>query len=147
LSQIQVARIPALKALLVAVPEFGQKAPQLANGDALTGVLNFNLDQALCPSGVPLTNPISGERTPLKSVGCIGLPRGAANAPRPSGSTTTQSGSATQLTSGSAARVAGYDPSTGLVAGGQVRLGTDGGQYQLTGDRSWATLLTAVAGS
>jgi phospholipid/cholesterol/gamma-HCH transport system substrate-binding protein len=146
LSQIQVARIPALKALLVAVPEFGQRAAQLANGDAMTGVLNFNLDQALCPSGVPLTNPISGDRTPLKSVGCIGLPRGAANAPRPAGSTTTESGSATQLTSGSAARVAGYDPSTGLVAGGQVRLGTDGGQYQVAGDRSWATLLTAVAG-
>lgn len=147
LSQIQVARIPALKALLVAVPEFGQKAPQLANGDALTGVLNFNLDQALCPSGVPLTNPISGERTPLKSVGCIGLPRGAANAPRPSGATGTQSGSARRLAPGGSTRVAGYDPSTGLVAGGRLRLGTTGGQAEYTGDASWATLLTAVAGS
>jgi phospholipid/cholesterol/gamma-HCH transport system substrate-binding protein len=147
LSQIQVARIPALKALLVAVPEFGEKAPQLANGDALTGVLNFNLNQALCPSGVPLTNPISGERTPLKSVGCIGLPRGAANAPRPAGSTTTESRSASRLTSGDTTTVAGYDPSSGLVAGGRLRLGSTGGQYQFTGDASWATLLTAVAGS
>lgn len=147
LSQIQVARIPALRALLVAVPEFGQKAPGLANGDALTGVLNFNLDQALCPSGVPLTNPISGDRTPLKSVGCVGLPRGAANAPAPAGATTTQSGSETPLRSASSTRVAGYDPATGMVDGGQVRLGTDGGQYQVAGDRSWATLLTAVAGS
>lgn len=147
LSQIQVVRIPALKALLVAVPEFGAKAPQLADGDALTGVLNFNLDQALCPSGVPLTNPISGERTPLRSVGCLGLPRGAANAPHPSGATGTDSGSARRLTSSSTTRVAGYDPSSGLVAGSQLRLGTTGGQAGFTGDASWATLLTAVAGS
>ena len=37
LSQIQVARIPALKAVLVAVPEFGKRAPELVNGNALDG--------------------------------------------------------------------------------------------------------------
>ncbi len=143
LSQIQVARIPALKALLVAVPKFGVLASTLANGDALSGVLNFNLHEALCPSGVPLSNPISGVRTGLKTVGCTGLPRGASNAPRPGGASPS-TGDARPMT-----QVGSYDPASGLAAapgGTEVRLGADGGQAEVLGTRSWAALLTAVAG-
>jgi phospholipid/cholesterol/gamma-HCH transport system substrate-binding protein len=119
ISGIQVARIPGLQALLVAVPEFGSLTARTVSGDALRGVLNFNADQPICPSGVPLGNPLAAERSPLRAARCdtIVLNRGAANAPRPG-------------------------PSTAAV-----RLGMTGGQQELMGGRSWQAMLLAVTGS
>jgi hypothetical protein len=57
---------------------------------ALVGAADINQDQALCNTGVPLSNPISGRRSPIYAVNCgTGLVRGAANAPRASSSTGT----------------------------------------------------------
>jgi phospholipid/cholesterol/gamma-HCH transport system substrate-binding protein len=146
---IQVARVPGLKALLVAVPQFGREAPTLVRGDAINGVINFNQHSALCPSGVPLTNPISGTRSPLMTVGCQGLPRGASNAPPATGSVGAAAIGSAQLTADGAAQVAGYDPASGLVSGSDgalARLGADGGQDQVLGSRSWEAVLLAAAG-
>ena len=148
-SNIQVARVPGLKALLVAVPEFGRLAPTLIQGDAINGVINFNQNGALCPSGIPLTNPISGTRTPLARIGCTGLPRGAANAPPPVGGTGAAAVASARLTPDGSAQVAGYDPASGLVSGSNgrlTRLGADGGQDEILGSRSWMAILLAGAG-
>jgi phospholipid/cholesterol/gamma-HCH transport system substrate-binding protein len=149
LSNIQVARVPGLKSLLVAVPEFGRTAPLIANGDALTGVLNFNAHTALCPSGVPLTNPISGTRSKLYAISCNGLPRGASNAPPPVGGTGTSAITSARLTPGGSTQVGTFDPLSGLVStadGTQLRLGSDGGEEQMLGAQSWEALLLPGAG-
>ena len=149
LSGIQVARVPGLKALLLAVPQFGRLAPQIVNGNALSGVLNLDATQPLCPTGVPLSNPLSGSRTPLQSVNCTGLPRGARNAPQPSGAVATSALPAAQLTPAGTTQVGAYDPATGLVTGtdgGTVQLGTSGGQAQYLGNESWTALLFGLAG-
>ena len=149
LSGIQVARVPGLKALLLAVPQFGRLAPQLANGDALSGVLNFDATQPLCPTGVPLSNPLSGVRTPLQNVNCAGLPRGAENAPRPGSAVAPAALPAARLTPAGTSQVGTYDPTTGLVTGSDgntVQLGTTGGQVQYLGDESWVALLLGLAG-
>jgi phospholipid/cholesterol/gamma-HCH transport system substrate-binding protein len=156
LSDIQVARLPGLRSLLVAVPQFGRLAPSLVSNGALNGAVNFTMTQALCQSGVPMSNPLSGTRTPLKNAGCDKsvLVRGANNAPRPGATATASFDQAILLptavasTSGQA-QVGGYDLSTGLVPtadGSTVRLGTDGGQNQVLGDNSWQALLLAVTG-
>ncbi|MCW2496885.1 MCE family protein [Jatrophihabitans sp.] len=143
LSQIQVARVPGLKALLVAVPQFGKLAPTIVHDGALVGAANVNLNQQLCPTGLPLSNPLSGKRSPLIQASCNQpiLPRGAANAPGATG-TTTQSAGSTQ--------VGTYDTSTGLATasdGTVVRLGVNGGQQELFGDDAWQALLYAGAGN
>jgi phospholipid/cholesterol/gamma-HCH transport system substrate-binding protein len=139
ISGIQVARLPGLKALLVAVPEFGSLTARTVDGGALRGVLNFNADQAVCPSGVPLTNPLAAHRSALRAADCtvLDLPRGAANAPRPGANSTR-------------AAVGAYDAQSGLVTAGDAtpaRLGVTGGQQELMGDRSWQAMLLAVTGS
>lgn len=155
-SRIQVVRVPGLRALLVAVPEFGRLAPSVVHGGTLLGVANINQDQALCNTGLPLTSPISGKRTALHAVGCGSeLVRGAANAPRPASGAAPAAQSTAPL--GASARAAGsghqvgtYDPQTGLVStndGTMIRLGTDGGQTALFGGNSWQALLLAGAGS
>jgi phospholipid/cholesterol/gamma-HCH transport system substrate-binding protein len=143
LSQIQVARVPGLKSLLVAVPLFGTLAPSVVHNGALLSAGDINFSQPVCPSGLPLTSPISGVRTPVQSVTCNQniLPRGAANAPRPSGQ-----GAAGD--SAAQTQIAGYDPASGMTmdsSGRMLRLGTDGGQFELFGPNAWETLL--VAGS
>ena len=139
ISDIQVARVPGLKALLVAVPEFGSLTAQTVDGGALRGVLDFNATQGVCPSGVPLGNPLAASRSALRAARCsvIDLPRGAANAPRPDAHTT-------------ATAVGAYDAQTGLVTAGgatPARLGVTGGQQELMGGRSWQAMLLAVTGS
>lgn len=156
LSDIQTARVPGLKALLVAVPRFGELAPSIVRGGVTQGVINLNATGQLCPTGVPMTSPVSGTRSPLRAVSCTSpaVPRGAAYAPRPGGGTQAQSGGATVIgpsarTAAGGAQVGSYDPGTGLVTtadGGLVRLGTNGGQQELLGARSWQSLLLAVAG-
>ena len=144
LSGIQVARVPALRALLVAVPRFGELVPQIVRNGALQIVVYVNGKQTVCQYGAPLTSPLSGQRTPLQNAACANIKpdellRGAANAPRPS---------ARLAPNGT--QVAQYDPSTGLATaadGSQVQLGWDGGQQALLGDNSWQALLMAGAGS
>ncbi len=156
LSQIQVVRVPGLRALLVAVPEFGRLAPTVVHDGTLLGVANLNQDEALCNTGLPLTSPISGKRTPLHAVGCgPGLVRGAANAPRPGSGAAAASQQSTQLgpsaqAAGGGTQVGTYDPQTGLVStsdGTLVRLGSTGGQTALFGGNSWQALLLAGTGS
>ena len=140
LSQIQVVRIPGLKSLLVAVPEFGVLSPTVVHDGALLGAADVNLHQPDCPTGVPLTSPISGIRTPVRPVSCPQdiLPRGAANAPVLGGS------DSAGATGADSVQVAGYDPSTGLVTtsdGTMLRLGTNGEQRELLGADAWRSLL------
>lgn len=148
LSDIQVARIPGLKSLLVAVPEFGRLAPTLVHDGKLSISAKLNIGEPVCPSGVPLTNPISGKRSPLYSIGCnLNLARGANNAPRPGGGASGATASAQLLPSGT--QTGGYDPATGIAStanGTLVRLGTSGGQSQVLGPNSWQALLVQAAG-
>jgi phospholipid/cholesterol/gamma-HCH transport system substrate-binding protein len=142
LSQIQVVRVPGLRSLLVAVPEFGKLAPTVVHDGVLLGAANLNQDERLCNTGVPLTSPLSGLQTPVYAVHCgADLVRGAANAPRPGGSA---------VTTASGTQIGSYDPQTGLVStsdGTMYRLGVDGGQAELFGNNSWKTLLLAGTGS
>jgi phospholipid/cholesterol/gamma-HCH transport system substrate-binding protein len=156
LSQIQVARVPGLRSLLVAVPEFGRLAPSVVHDGVLLGAANVNQDEALCNTGVPLTSPISSVQSKIYAARCgSSLVRGAANAPRPSSGSSTNSDSATllgpsALDTGAGTQVGTYDPQTGLVStsdGTLVRLGVDGGQSQLFGGNSWQALLLAGTGS
>jgi phospholipid/cholesterol/gamma-HCH transport system substrate-binding protein len=157
LSQIQVAQLPGLAALLVAVPQFGALAPTVIHNGALSGAADINLTQPVCPTGLPLSNPISGKRSALITAGCNSgiLVRGANNAPLGSG-TSGQSSSAVQIqpsattTPNGSAQVGSYDASSGLVTesdGTVVRLGTTGGQSEYLGDKSWEALLYAGTGS
>jgi phospholipid/cholesterol/gamma-HCH transport system substrate-binding protein len=154
LSDIQVARVPGLQSLLVAVPEFGRLAPAIISGDTLQGVLNVDESQPLCPSGLPMTSPLSGKRSALVNANCDSptLARGAINAPRPGGAQT-QAQAATPFTATNSpdgsTSVGSYDATSGLVAtpsGSAVRLGTNGGQSELFGPNSWEALLLAVTG-
>jgi len=144
LSQIQVSYLPGLKALLVAVPRFGELSPLTVRDGALVGAGDINLTQPLCPTGLPLSNPLSGKRSSLIGANCgSGLVRGAANAPRGQ-----IQPSATQTAS--SAQVGSYDAQSGLVTasdGTVVRLGVNGGQSEYLGDKSWEALLYAGTGN
>jgi phospholipid/cholesterol/gamma-HCH transport system substrate-binding protein len=154
-SQIQVARVPGLRTLLIAVPEFGRLAPGVVHDGTLLGVADINQSQQMCNTGVPLTSPISGTKSKVYSVGCgAGLARGATNAPRASSGRSTDAdqtvalGPSAQRTGDT--EVGSYDPDTGLVStsdGTLLRLGTTGGQTRLFGDNSWQALLLAGTGS
>ena len=158
LSQIQVSYLPGLKALLVAVPRFGALAPLTIHNGALVGAGNIDLTEPLCPTGEPLSNPLSGTRSPLIEADCNQdiLVRGASNAPLASGGgTSSQSSTTAQLqptaaTTTGGTQVGSYDASTGLVTasdGTVMRLGVDGGQSEYLGDKSWEALLYAGTGS
>jgi phospholipid/cholesterol/gamma-HCH transport system substrate-binding protein len=141
-SQIQVARIPGLRSLLVAVPTFGRLAPTVVHDGVLSGAADIDQDQPLCNTGVPLTSPISGIKSRIFAAHCgAELVRGAANAPRPG---------ASAVTTAHGTEVASYDPLTGYVStsdGRMVRLGVNGGQTALFGGNSWQALLLAGTGS
>jgi phospholipid/cholesterol/gamma-HCH transport system substrate-binding protein len=155
LSQIQVARVPGLRTLLIAVPEFGRLAPGVVHDGTLLGVADLNQSQQMCNTGVPLTSPISGTRSKVYAVGCgPELQRGAANAPRASSGRASDAqqtvalGPSAQRTGDT--EVGSYDPQTGLVStsdGTLLRLGTNGGQTRLFGANSWQSLLLAGTGS
>ena len=156
LSQIQVSYLPGLKALLVAVPRFGQLSPLTVHDGALLGAGNIDLSEPLCPTGLPLSNPLSGTRSALIQANCDQgiLVRGASNAPRASGASA-QDASAAQIqpsasTSASGVQVGSYDAFSGLITAGDgtvMRLGVDGGQSEYLGDKSWQALLYAGTGS
>ena len=151
-SDIQVARIPGLRALLVAVPEFGQLAPKVVRDGTLQTIANIDLDQPLCPSGLPLSNPISGTRTSVRAASCNQaiLARGAANAPGAGPSHQVTAGPSARPVSSGTAQVGSYDATSGLSSpsdGSLVRLGTNGGQQRLLGNNSWQAMLLAVTGS
>lgn len=149
LADIQVARIPGLKSLLVAVPVFGRLAPKVVVNGTLNGIVEVDRTDPVCSTGVPLTSPISGKRTGLKAVRCPSfVTRGAANAPRPGSSASTATASALTTPNG-AAQVGGYDVDTSLVStsdGRLVRLGSTGGQVTVLGNNSWQALLLAGTG-
>jgi phospholipid/cholesterol/gamma-HCH transport system substrate-binding protein len=144
LSQIQSVRVPGFSALLLAVPEFGRLAPKLVRNNTLFGVGDVNLDQRLCQTGVPLSNPLSGKASRLYDAQCgTDIVRGAANAPPPTGGASAQD-------AGRHVQIGTYDPGTGLTStsrGKLIRLGTDGGADELFGRNSWQTLLLAGTGS
>jgi len=156
LSEIQVARIPGLRSLLVAVPTFGRLAPLLIRNNTLIANISIDQTQPLCTTGVPLTSPISGIRTPIKAVNCPASieARGAQNAPRPGGASassasSTAIGASALTTPDGSAQVGSYDASTGLTStsdGQLYRLGTNGGQITFLGQNSWQALLLAGTG-
>jgi hypothetical protein len=127
----------------VAVPLFGRLAPTVVHNGVLLGAANIGQDQQMCYTGVPLTSPISGIRTPVRAARCgPDIMRGAANAPRPLGASAVPTGAGTEIGT--------YDPNSGLVAtsdGRIVRLGIDGGQTAIFGGNSWQALLLAGTGS
>jgi len=143
-SKIQVARVPALRSLLVAFLADVYGDAQIVRDGVLQIVVYINGKRTVCQYGPKLTSPLSGKRSPLQDVGCPDikpdeLVRGAANAPRPS---------ARLAPDGT--QVAQYDPGTGLATaadGSQVTLGRDTGIEALLGGKSWETLLMAGAGS
>jgi phospholipid/cholesterol/gamma-HCH transport system substrate-binding protein len=151
LSQIQVARVPGLRSLLVAVPEFGRLAPTVVHDGALLGAANINGNQKVCNTGVPLTSPISAIKSRIFAARCgTDLARGAANAPRPGGGTGTSSLGASAIETSDGTQIGTYNPQTGLVStsnGSLVRLGVNGGQTELFGGNSWQALLLAGTGS
>ncbi|MDQ2797813.1 MAG: MCE family protein [Actinomycetota bacterium] len=140
---IQVANIPGLKALLVAVPEFGRLLPKVVRNGAIQAGALFNYNQQVCATGVPQTSPLSSTRSPIYQAACGNhslLPRGAANAPPPVSSSA-------RTTSSGATQVGTYDPAGGLIRtqnGATVRLGSTGGQDQIFGTEAWQTLLLPV---
>jgi phospholipid/cholesterol/gamma-HCH transport system substrate-binding protein len=144
ISAIQVARVPALRGLLVAVPRFGEVVPQIVRNGALQVVVYLNGHQQLCQYAPPLTSPISGTRSPLRDGGCRDvrpgeLARGADSAPRPSA-----------RTAANGSQVAQYDPVTGYATTADaaiVQLGWNGGQQALLGNNSWQALLMSPTGS
>ena len=144
LSQIQTVRVPGFEALLLAVPEFGRLAPKLVRNGTLQGVGNVNISQPECQTGVPISNPLSGQATRLYNVQCgAGIVRGAANAPRPAGGASAQD-------AGRHVQIGTYDPGTGLTStshGKLIRFGTNGGGDELFGRNSWQSLLLAGTGS
>ena len=150
-SQIQVVRVPGLRSLLVAVPEFGRIAPSVVHDGVLLGAANLNQDETLCNTGVKLSNPLSGTQSRIFAAQCgPGLVRGAANAPRPSGGASASSLGASAMLTPGGTQVGTYDPQTGLVStsdGSLVRLGINGGQTELFGGNSWQALLLAGTGS
>jgi phospholipid/cholesterol/gamma-HCH transport system substrate-binding protein len=145
LSQIQVAHLPGLRALLIAVPEFGALSPLAIHNGALVGAGNIDLTQPLCPTGLPLTSPLSGTRSPLIAATCNQsiLARGANNAPGAIGPSATTS-------SNGQVQVGSYNAASRLVTasdGTVVRLGVTGGQSEYLGDKSWEALIYAGTGS
>ncbi|MGN6608942.1 MAG: MCE family protein [Jatrophihabitans sp.] len=149
LSQIQVARVPGLQALLVAVPTFGRLAPKIVVDGTLNGVVEVDRNDPVCSTGLPLTSPISGRRTPLHEVTCPGsiIARGAANAPRPGAAPAGADASALLAPDGRS-EVGGYDAASGLITtsdGTPLRLGLTGGQDRVLGPNSWQALLLAGA--
>lgn len=143
-SGIQVARVPALRALLVAVPRFGQLVPTIVRNGALQIVIYVNGTQQVCQYGPALTSPLSGTRSAVQPVDCRDLKpgelvRGAANAPRPSAHVTANG-----------VQVAQFDAATGTATAADassVQLGWNGGQQALLGDKSWQALLLSGTGS
>jgi phospholipid/cholesterol/gamma-HCH transport system substrate-binding protein len=157
LSQIQVSYLPGLKALLVAVPQFGQLAPLTIHDGALVGAGDIDLTQPLCPTGLPLSNPLSGKRSALIDANCNQsiLVRGATNAPRGSGGTAASTAAANQIEPSATSTTGGtqvgtYNALSGLVTasdGTVVRLGVNGGQSEYLGAKSWEALLYAGTGN
>jgi phospholipid/cholesterol/gamma-HCH transport system substrate-binding protein len=159
-SQIQVANIPGWKALLVAVPEFEQKAPTIVSDGVLHGLGLINYGEPVCSYGTALTSPISGTKTPLASVGCSNpasgsLERGAQNAPTTNPGQGIESLSVDQLgvsaqpTASGDTQVAGFNPQSGIVVnsdGAAARLGWNGGQSELLGSRSWEAVYLSGLG-
>jgi len=136
-SQIFAARIPALDALLVAVPNgFNRLGSVVKDGRA-----QLNLITAVGPVCIYDT-----ERRSVQDTGPTELnrdqhctdhsgdvqKRGSQNVPRPAGDPGNFSG------------ITSYDANSGRLPTGDgtaVRMGLSGGQQQILGDQSWAALL------
>ncbi len=151
-ADIQVARVPGLKALLIAVPEFGELAPKLATNGALNSELLINQSSPVCTTGVPFTSPLSGIRTPVAHVNCPGnlLARGAEQAPSPASGTAAYAPAAgpAQPTAGNSAQVTAYSAGNSQVTssnGTTAQLGTNGGEQEFLGSNSWQELLLAAS--
>jgi phospholipid/cholesterol/gamma-HCH transport system substrate-binding protein len=141
-SAIQVANVPGLKALLVAIPELGRRLPMVVRDGELQAGALFDYGSPVCTTGVPLTSPLSGTRTPVKKVTCR---RGVARTTAPD----LQSGATSARSTGTgAAQVGGIDPSgTALTADGTaVTFGWNGGQEAALGEDAWQSLLDPTSG-
>jgi phospholipid/cholesterol/gamma-HCH transport system substrate-binding protein len=163
LGEIQAARIPALRTVLVAYP------PNVANGffTAAGGRAHFGLvyqqDRPVCTVGYGSTTKHGnapaewGGKANLNTY-CNEPPtttnaRGSKQAPRPPGDPTAgpPPGGYKQPTAAaasSAPQVASYDPATGLlsVPGGlSFLMGDTGGQQSYLGGQSWKWLLLSPA--
>lgn len=154
---IQVANVPGLRALLVAVPQFGRRLPGVIRDGSLQVALLLNYSDRVCSYGVPLKSPISRQKSKIYQAGCSSsstIPRGATNAPPSLGSgagprseRSTSLRPPARTTADRRTQVATYDPQQGLITtadGKTVRLGYSGGQEQLYGDKSWQTLLAPI---
>jgi phospholipid/cholesterol/gamma-HCH transport system substrate-binding protein len=166
LGEIQAARVPGLRTILVAYP------PNVANGffTAAGGLAHFGLvyesEPPVCNQGYESTqrrsnSPPDWNKKANLNTYCNEPPtttnaRGARQAPRPPGDDTAgpPPGGYKQLpgtaaaTSSTGPQVGTYDPATGLlsVPGGlSFLMGDTGGQQTYFGDQSWKWLLLAPA--
>ena len=163
LGEIQAARIPGLRTILVAYP------PNVANGffTAAGGLAHFGLvyesNPPVCKVGYESTDhrsnsPADWHKRANLNTYCNEPPtttnaRGAKQAPRPPGDPTAgpPPGGYPQLSalSGSSSpQVASYDPATGLLSvpgGMSFLMGDTGGQQSYLGGQSWKWLLLSPA--
>lgn len=152
---VLAADVPALKALLVALPDFAQLAPRIVVGDHINGLALMNTGFPVCNTGIPLSNPLAGTKTPLKKVSCAPqdglLARGAANAPPIPGTpfTVAPLGPTAEPSSDRSVQVGSYDPTSSTVTaadGSQIHFGTDGGQSNVMGRNAWQAILSPALG-
>ncbi|CAM3453375.1 MCE family protein [Stackebrandtia soli] len=153
---VMVRRLPGLETVLVTYPMTVAGGFTVTPGDGTAHfglVLNFDNPPpcVYSNSGVPYTCT-DGELGDGSAI------RGWQNAPGPTGPTVqpvplpgaADDGDGDEPGVPDSGETAAYDPSTGFLVdsnGVPIRLGTNGGQYQLAGDQSWKhLLLTGVTG-
>jgi phospholipid/cholesterol/gamma-HCH transport system substrate-binding protein len=145
---IGVRRLAGIEQILVVYPVVLAGGFTVVPGDGtahLGLVLNVSNPPACDYQQTGAAGCTAAERAGGSSVrGAASAPRAGAGQPPPpeSGSTSGKTNTSTNTN----AKVAGFDPTTGLVIGpdGQpVQFGGTGGQYQLAGDQSWKQLLLA----
>jgi phospholipid/cholesterol/gamma-HCH transport system substrate-binding protein len=146
---IAARRLPGIEQILVVYPLVVAGGFTVAPGD---GTAHFGL--VVSASNAPCQYRQTGTSgcTAAERANGSGV-RSSANAPSPTGSDPKPAplgGTATPRTSSgpeqSAGSVAGFDPATGLVTGGDgmpLLFGGTGGQYQMAGNQSWKQLLLA----
>jgi phospholipid/cholesterol/gamma-HCH transport system substrate-binding protein len=158
---IAARRLPGIEQILVVYPLVVAGGFTVAPGD---GTAHFGL--VVSASNAPCQYRQTGQSGCTASERAKGSGvRSSANAPGPTGpdpkpaplggqagpgtSPATSSGPASGASSDSqqsAGTVAGFDPATGLVTGGDgmpLQFGGTGGQFQLAGEQSWKQLLLA----
>jgi len=157
---ILVARVPGLRELLVALPEFGSRLAETVRDGRIQGQIYVDSRNDVCYYGTPVHSPLDPSPHPsMLNAACPRsapdmLVRGAQNAPRPPGdsASTSPQSTDTPVDATGAPTLATwllttYDPATGhLVSplGGLVTVSADAGPT-VPGDAALSLLLAVVS--